>query len=230
MSFRAVFGPTLRNGIEVIATKQDTEIDELVWSAGSSKRYNAFWVIPHLSSCPYSNPSRVLSRWISWIGSLRCSLKVKCRSRDWRVRKSECPCLQKLLHIPCQPVLAQRTLCLCLGGCYDVGNTHQLQYSRLHSSLCSLVTLTVRLENFSTSSAVPVSFASSCCSLASVLPRKSFGQLARLQLGWCAIKYVQVAWFLQRRRQKRHDMLANKATDRCRQCVEFDRTFPSGGR
>lgn len=55
--------------------------------------------------------------------------------------------------------------------------------SRWHSALCSLVTLTVLLANFSTSSAVPVSRASSSPSCASCLRWKRLASSPDLSLG-----------------------------------------------
>jgi hypothetical protein len=55
--------------------------------------------------------------------------------------------------------------------------------SSWHSWLCSRVTRTVRRENFSTSSAVPVSFASSAAAWASVLRWKRFASSPDLSFG-----------------------------------------------
>lgn len=54
---------------------------------------------------------------------------------------------------------------------------------RWHSALCSRVTRTVRRENFSTSSAVPVSLASSKPSFASCLRWNRFANSPDLSFG-----------------------------------------------
>lgn len=127
------------------------------------------------------NPSNTLSSRISWIGSFLCSLNVKCLSRIGVSKHSVS--MSSLAAAYTLPALASTAHCASASVGATMYGTPMSFSSRWHSALCSLVTRTVRRENFSTSSAVPVSLASSSPSVASCLRWNRFASSPDLSLG-----------------------------------------------
>ena len=80
------------------------------------------------------------------------------------------------------PALASAAHCASASQGASTYGTPISRKSFLHSSLCSLVTLTVRRENLSTSSVVPISFASSLAFVASSRFANRFANLTNQRL------------------------------------------------
>lgn len=164
------------------------------------------WVESHTCSRVNPNPSMTFSRWISWIGSFRCSLNVKCLRRigasKHRVSISSEAAAntwaagEQRIHQPNDPISIDG-LFLFLTNPALANAAHWASASHgastygipmsfkscLQSSFCSLVTLTVRLANFSISSAVPVSFASACPASACAFRATRFASSPDLSVG-----------------------------------------------
>jgi hypothetical protein len=125
-----------------------------------------------------SSPVRTFSRSISLMGIFLCSEKVRCLNnigaRNVNVSISSLAAAytyHQSSHIKGRvgtfPARARAAHCASAShGALTYGTPINLR-SRLHSSLCSFVTLTVLRLNLSTSSVVPISFASSFASFAS---------------------------------------------------------------
>jgi len=79
------------DGVDVVAAEEDAEVDEL-WVVLSATVLCVVggWEGRERGTCSLSisRPSSTLSRWISWIGSLRCSLKVRWRSSTGALKVS----------------------------------------------------------------------------------------------------------------------------------------------
>tara|TARA_R110002003_G_scaffold104_43_gene8582 strand:- start:188 stop:880 length:693 start_codon:yes stop_codon:yes gene_type:complete len=155
--FESGGGANALDGIEVVAAEEDAEVNELVAVTFCVCCRVGDAVLTCSRSMP--SPSNTLSRWISTMGSFRCSLKVRCLRRMGVLKVSVS--MSSLAAAYTFPPRASTAHCASASvGATMYGMPISFN-SRWHSSLCSLVTRTVRLENFSTSSAVPVSFASS---------------------------------------------------------------------
>lgn len=77
-------GADLWDGVDVVAAEEDAEVYELESKRVSSEVQG--WesgkgLLRHTCLRSMSKPARTLSRWISRMGSLRCSLKVRWRRR-----------------------------------------------------------------------------------------------------------------------------------------------------